>query len=680
MLIAPRPLSGERGVIVGLRGVSSSRKVTPVLHRRALLVLCLLILVGMLPLTALARFHDTPPAQPGFTHSSLGNLDTPPGKLLDHGPILNGSPTIAEIDPGSTGKEIAVGGKDGWLYVYHRDGSLAWKQNVLPSACTPGSNGIIHSAPSVGTLFGGSTPYVVVSYGSYQIDNCDGGVVAYNGATGALRWRFSLRAWQASQGYKPENLYGVISTPALADTDFDGQMEIGFGGFDRNVYLLNADGSVRWYYHAADTVWASPSFANVDADPELEMVVATDISANSRLVPPTINGGFVYTFDTHPRAPKRLEFRTGYLRISQNFDQVLYSSPAVSDLDGDGVKEIIIGSGCYFSPGVLGHWIKILDSRNLSVIRTLNASGCVTSSPAIADLDGNGKLDIVAVVDGAATNSAGVVQAWQYDNPNPKWTRAPSSAINGSNQRDFGLYVSISPVAADIDGNGSVEVLIGTVTGEVPVFRGSDGAQLTCANCGNAPTKTLYTWFPIASTPAIGDMDGDGDLEVAIGGTHLYSPGGDGTRGFLYVWTNFAGILGSPAGSQPAYSAPWPMFRGNPAHTGVYSPPALRPSATGISQIVEEGSSARTFHIGIKDAADGALDWTATDNQSWISLGDTSGTTPTTLDVTINPSALALGTHTGKITLNSSFGDPEINVTVRVVDEVFTVYLPLTQR
>jgi hypothetical protein len=604
--------------------------------------------------------------------------DTPPGKLLDHGPILNGSPTIAEIDPGSAGKEIAVGGKDGWLYVYHKDGSLAWKQNVLPAACTPGSNGIIHSAPAVGTLFGGSTPYVVVSYGSIQKDSCDGGLVAYNGETGALRWRFSLRAWQASQGYKPENLYGVVSSPALADTDFDGQMEIGFGGFDRNVYLLNADASVRWYYHAADTVWSSPAFANIDADADLEMVFATDISANSRLNPPTINGGFVYAFDTQPRAPKRVEFNTGWLLKSINFDQVLYSSPAISDLDGDGVKEVIIGSGCYFSPSVLGHWIKILDSRTLNVIRTLNASGCVTSSPAIADLDGNGKLDIVAVVDGTFNNpkTPGVVQTWQYDNPNPKWTRAPSSALNGANQQDFGLYISISPVVADIDGNGSMEVLIGTVTGEVPVFRGSDGAQLTCANCGGAPTKTLYTWFPVASTPAIGDLDNDGDLEVAIGGSHFYKQ----DRGMLYVWTNFVGLLGSPAGSAPPYSAPWPMFRGSPAHTGVYNPPALRASTAELSLLVEQGASARTLRVELKDVAEGAIDWTASKDQSWISLSDASGTTPDTLNVTINPSNLALGVHTGSIAFDSSFGQPEIDVTVRVVDEVFTVYLPTTRR
>ena len=122
------------------------------------------------------------------------------------------------------------------------------------------------------------------------------------------------------------------------------------------------------------------------------------------------------------------------------------------------------------------------------------------------------------------------------------------------------------------------------------------------------------------------------------------------------------------------------MFHGGPTHTGLAITPALRSSAAGISQIVKQGASARTVHISIADAADGAINWTATDNQSWISLGDSNCTTPVTLDVTINPSALALGTHTGKITLNSSFGDPEIDVTVRVVDEVFTVYLPMSQR
>jgi outer membrane protein assembly factor BamB len=609
-------------------------------------------------------------------------VDTNAGKILDGGPIYRSSPTIADIDTGVAGKEIAIGGNDGWLYVYHKDGSLAWKKYILEglgSCSVPNGDGLIHSAPAVGAIFGGSTPYVVVSYGTIFPSDCDGGVVAFNGATGAIRWRFSLRAWQLSEGYPPEILYGIVSSPALADTDADGQMEIAFGGFDRNAYLLDADGGVRWYYHAADTIWSSPAFANVDTDTDLEVVFTTDISANPSMKPPTFNGGFVYAFDTHPRDPKRLGFNRGWLLKSINFDMVLYSSPAIADLDGDGVTEVIIGSGCYapFNAAVNGHWVKILDGRTLGVIRTLNANGCVTSSPTIADLEGDGMLDIVAAVDGYHNNpqTDGLVQAWEYDQPSPKWSVAPRSAINGSNMKEFGLFLN-SPVVADIDGNGSLEVLIASNVGEVTVLRGTNGQQLTCNNCGNAPTITLSTWYPVASTPAVGDIDGDNDLEVVIGGSHIDRM----DRGLLYVWTNFAGQLGSAPGSLAPYSAPWPMFRLNPAHTGLFLSPALRTSMTEIALLVEPGASAQTFAVELKDITGGAINWTASENRPWISLGDTSGTTPDTLNVTVNPSSLPLGLHTGSVSLNTSLNDPTIDVMVRVVNQVYTVYLPGAQR
>jgi hypothetical protein len=654
-----------------------ARKDTLVPHRRLLLALTLLLLSALVPLGASAAYYDTFPIQPGFSHPAVPP-DTGAGLPLAGGgaAIRRGSPTIAEIDGNAgNGKEIAVGGNDGMLYVYHKNGTPVWApKNVLPSGCTYNTqtDGVIHTAPAVGKLFGDSTPYVVVTYGTIQASNCDGGVAVYNGATGALEWRFSLRAWQASQGYKAESLYGAVSSPAVADTDFDGDMEIGFGGLDRNVYLLDADGSVRWYYHAADTVWSSPAFANVDSDADLEMVIGTDISANSRIKPPTTDGGFVYAFDTQPRAPKRIEFRTGYLWQSINFDQAIYSSPTITDLDGDGSKEVIIGSGCYFSPASLGHWIKILNSGNGAVIRTLNTSGCLSSSPAVGDIDGDGKLEIVANVNGATVGAPGRVQAWDYDNPTAKWTIDPRDSLNNNDPYIDDIQ---SPVLADLDGNGSLEVIVANVA-DVVVLRGSNGQQLTCRGCVAGPGNAMFSLYTVKSTPAVGDIDGDGDLEVVIGGS-----GKNGVGAYLYAWTDFAGLLGSSAGPLPGYSAPWPTFRGNPAHTGVYIPPALRTSTAEIVLLVESGASTQTVPIEVKDVSDGVINWTATKDQSWISLSDSSGKTPDTIDVTIDPSGKPVGSaSTGSITFDSSFGKPAIDVTLRVVDEVFAIYLPVTRR
>ncbi len=120
---------------------------------------------------------------------------------------------------------------------------------------------------------------MVVGYGGFGGAVCGGGVVAYRGSDGAMLWHFDLKRFSKREHFYAR-LHSVFSSPAVADVDGDGKMEVGFGAFDRNIYLLNADGTLRWYYHAADTVWSSPAFADVNADGKLEMIIGSDMTQN----------------------------------------------------------------------------------------------------------------------------------------------------------------------------------------------------------------------------------------------------------------------------------------------------------------------------------------------------------------------------------------------------------------
>jgi hypothetical protein len=644
----------------------------------------MLILGIVLPSSVLASYLDNPPAQAGFTHSQkFTSDDNLQGLQLPGKAILRGSPTIAEIDGNTAnGKEIVVGADDGWLYVYHQNATLAWRQNVLPNgegSCSfSDSEGVITTAPSVGSLFGDGVEYVVVSYGTivdtHTDQDCRGGLAAYDGRNGSLRWRHTMSAPD-----KTEPLHGVISSPALADVDGNGTLEVGYGSFERNIEMLNSDGSLRWSFHNADTVWSSPAFADVDGDGLPDMIIGSDITANSRVNPPTQDGGYVTAFRGSDCGFSSADNRCH--PIWRNFyTMTIWSSPSIADLDGDGVKEVIVGAGCFdgFNPDVNGHWVKILNLRTGGEIRTLNAAGCVAASPAIADLDGDGKLDIVAGVDGRHNNPPGPgrVQAWSYDNPTPKWTTTPLMSSDGSNDIDIGNLTS--PVVADIDGNGSLEVLI-VNKWDVAVLAGANGAQLSCNGSGCGSKPTLFGWWQLKSTPAVGDLDGDGDLEVVIGGGHLRLPQIDSPSGFLYVWTNITGFS-SPSNVASHYSAPWPMFHGNARHTGIVAVPQLRIGATSVTLLTEKDGPARTFGVALTDAAGGAIDWTASKDQPWISLSATSGTTPDTLEITIDPSGENLGAQTGTVTVSSALGSATIDVTLNVVDTVYDVNLPLVRR
>ena len=658
------------------------------MRHTARLLLALTFAAVALTNSAQAGFRDAPPALPGWTHSPAYSDDSPDrhGLVLSGGPISRGSPVIAEIDGNpANNNEVAVGGDDGKLYVYGQGGNLVWETQVIPSNCADASQSKINGAPAVGPLFGDGVPYVVIGYGTSAPSNCDGGIAVYDGRNGAERYRFSLRAWQQSQGYPAENFYVVFSAPALADVDNNGTLEIAFGGFDRNVYLLNANGSVRWYYHAADTVWASPAFLNTDSDANLELIVATDISANPNLNPPTSNGGLVYAFDTEERSTKRIEFQQGFIWRTA-FDQVIYSSPVIADLlPSNPGLEVAFGSGCFFpsgDPNKRGRWIKIINPSNGALLQTLNAPACVQSTPAVGDIDDDGALELVATVSGDSSiggDGKSYMVAWDPTEVNPKWQRALGDANSGMND-PFGGDIQ-SALIADLDGNGSLEVIASNFW-SVHVLNGKTGEPLTCQkspDCGNQ--ASMYAWYTLKSTPAIGDIDNDGKLDLVIGGSNIFNT----SRGHLYAWTGFAGTLSSPAGSQPAYSAPWPQFRRDATHSGKFISRAFSLASSALNfTVTAAGSATQSFRISSTDGS--ALAWTLSelsdpDDLISISVGNGSTANNSQPSFAINATNKPSGNYTASFQLSAA-GVPSVTVAVnvRVVDTLYTVAIPMVQR
>jgi hypothetical protein len=138
------------------------------------------------------------------------------------------------------------------------------------------------------------------------------------------------------------------------------------------------------------------------------------------------------------------------------------------------------------------------------------------SSPVIADLDGAGPLRTAAFV---ATHD-GCIHAFTYYTGQSKLSELPGFPAC------VGTYVQSSPAVADLDGNGVAEIVIGAGklyhSWDPDQWRKDFGGIWIFWN-GNTQARTHYRVSDgVFSTPAVGDMDGDGRPEIVFGGFDMY--------------------------------------------------------------------------------------------------------------------------------------------------------------
>ncbi len=109
--------------------------------------------------------------------------------------------------------------------------------------------------------------------------------------------------------------------------------------------------------------------------------------------------------------------------------------------------------------------------------------------------------------------------------------------------------------------------------------------------------------------------------------------------------------------------------------------PLLQTPAT-VTVLVQVGVQ-RSGIIPIINGGGGTLTWSATSNQSWLSLTKSTGSTlfADQVEYRVDASALSVGAHTATITVNGGAGGAQsITVTAIVAKNVLDLYLPFVRR
>ncbi|HEX5096521.1 MAG TPA: VCBS repeat-containing protein, partial [Acidimicrobiia bacterium] len=289
------------------------------------------------------------------------------------------SPTIADVT-GDGVPEIIHGAQDGWVRVLNAatgDNIPGWPQ---PEVIRPGYITPVDGSPSVGDLDNDGAPEIVVPGGSTW-RKAPGGVVVFR-RDGSVKCSFETAGWSGN------NDQGVYSTPALGDVDGDGFRDIVFGGWDLRVHALNRDCNELSGFpvNVEDSTWSSPALYDSDGDGRLEIFIGSDQMA----------GGAIDWSGGEFRA---LDWRNGSVveLWKRRINDVFHSSPAIGDIDGDGSMEVVTGGGNYYNrdEGRKIFAFNIHDGSDQGGFPVLTGAQ-TNSSPAIGDVNNDGVADVVA--------------------------------------------------------------------------------------------------------------------------------------------------------------------------------------------------------------------------------------------------------------------------------------------
>jgi len=429
-------------------------------------------------------------------------------------PIALSSPNVANLDGQPS---VVVGDRGGRVYAYHINGGSGvggWPYYT---------GAPVDSSPSVAPINANGLDTVYVGAGNPDSPTAGG--------------YFAIAPNGQNQWYVQETNPGTDPTPhnsvqaSMTVGAYAGGYGVEAGSLGQETYALAAGNGAMlagfpWF---SDTVFSTAAVADLYSDDNNEIISGGESTAGAAYGQTYANGGQIRILSSAGNSGTGNP-AGGLICHYDTTQNIAGSSPAVGQFLANGGVGIAIGDGSYYPGASDTNKIFALNTGcGLAWSDTLN--GQTSDSPALADVEGNGQLDVVE------GTQAGTVYVLNGTNGAIIWSAATSGAVIGS------------PVTADLTGAGYQDVIVPTISG-IDIFDGRSGSKVTTLNGGNNGFD---------SSPLVTD-DPDGHIGITGAGYNYGS-----NSGVILHWEidNTAG-----SGASVDEKGAWPQFHHDPQLTG----------------------------------------------------------------------------------------------------------------